>query len=50
MLARQLVMIEEVLDDERKQALQEFFSISLAYDPDERAGSEQAFSRLISHR
>jgi hypothetical protein len=50
MLARQLVMVEEVLDDERKQALQEFFSISLAYDPNERAGSEQAFSRLISHR
>ena len=50
MLARQLVMAEKDLDDEKKQALQEFFSASLACNPNERANSEQSFSRLIPNR
>jgi hypothetical protein len=47
MLARQLVAAEKGLDDDKKRALDRFFSASLAYDPNERASSEQAFSRLI---
>ena len=47
MLAQQLVIAEKDLDDEKKQALQEFFSVSLARHPDERANLEQSFSLLI---
>ena len=49
-VAQQLVMAEKHLDDGKKQALQEFLSVSLAMNPSERASSEQSFSRLILHR
>jgi hypothetical protein len=51
MLALQLVMAEKDLDKDKKQALERFFSVSLACNPNERDSSlEQSFSRLIPNR
>lgn len=47
MLAQQLMTAEKDLDDERKKALCEFVSVSLAYSPDERVSSEPAFDLLV---
>lgn len=48
-LARQLVMAERDLDDDKKQALERFFNISLACNPDLReADLNQSFCCLIT--
>ena len=50
-LAQQLVMVEKDLDDDKKQTLEQFFSVSLTCNPDIREASlMQLFSRLISHQ
>jgi len=48
MLARQLVLVEKDLDENKKQALVEFFSVSLTCEPDRRKDSvEDLLSRLM---
>jgi hypothetical protein len=51
LLARQLVLAEQGLDDDKKHALQQFFSASLVCEPDERAaGLKQLFDCLVLHQ
>lgn len=49
MLVGQLVMIEEDLNDDKKQALNRFFNTSLSRDPNIReSGLRQFLNHLIS--
>lgn len=51
MLAQQLVMAEKDLSNDTKQALQQFFSTSLTYDPNQREFNlRQLDSSLIPHQ
>jgi serine/threonine protein kinase len=48
LLARQLVTAEQDIDDDKKQALQQFFSVSLVCEPDLReADLKRSFGCLI---
>ena len=48
LLARQLVMTEQDLDDSKKQELQRFFSASLRCRPDERAADLKQVFRFLA--